>query len=72
MGKKRVVLLSAVAWNAVLLSIGAGIGANWDTVAGYLQEYNRIVALALLTALTAGFLWYILRNSNGNHRRQDS
>jgi membrane protein DedA with SNARE-associated domain len=60
-------LFSAAIWNGLLISIGSSVGSNWEVLSGYLQEYNRIVGLVLLTALSIGLLLYILQKNGNNH-----
>ncbi|MCC3372759.1 DedA family protein [Cohnella sp. REN36] len=47
--------LGSLAWNVILICIGAAVGASWDTIVGYMDTYSNIVyiGLALLCAIFA-------------------
>lgn len=52
--------LSAFLWNALLLGVGFGVGANWETMVGLVSAYSKgamsLMAL-LLVALGVRALW---------------
>jgi membrane protein DedA with SNARE-associated domain len=52
-------LIGSFIWNAVLIYVGAAVGASWETIIGYMDMYSNIVyaALALLAAVIA--YWFI-------------
>lgn len=58
-------LLSALVWNAILLSAGKTLGENWAEIAVYLETYSKIVTLVLLVGglLLLTRHWYKLQNS---------
>ncbi|MDQ0091004.1 membrane protein DedA with SNARE-associated domain [Paenibacillus anaericanus] len=45
--------LGSLIWNAVLIYVGAAVGASWGDIVGYMDVYSNIVyaALALIFAL---------------------
>lgn len=57
-------LLSALAWNALLLFLGKILGNSWRDVLGYLQSYSIIVTslLALLSVILI-IRWYVKKKN---------
>lgn len=44
--------VSSVLWNGGLLWLGSTIGENWETVGGYLKQYNSIISLVIVGLVT--------------------
>lgn len=53
-------VVSAAAWNLLLIGIGAAVGASWDTLVAWLVTYNK-VSLAALSAIILALIaaWLI-------------
>ncbi len=52
---------SVVLWNSLLIGIGAAVGANWETLAGWLRGYNTW-AWAVLGSVAVLFIgWRLVR-----------
>jgi membrane protein DedA with SNARE-associated domain len=47
-------------WNFILVSIGAAVGASWETIVEYMDIYSNVVYL-LLALLLLGFVVYLFR-----------
>lgn len=57
--------LSALVWNWMMISAGALLGHNWNSIVLYLSTYGQIVTGTLLTALAVwGVRRLYLRNKN--------
>ena len=54
-------MLSAAAWNAILLYLGMSFGKNWQMVGEYLSIYSTVVTVIVLAVL-AVFGWRYLKN----------
>ncbi|HQR34554.1 MAG TPA: DedA family protein [Blastocatellia bacterium] len=54
-------MLSAAAWNAILLYLGMSFGKNWQKVGEYLSIYSTVVTVIVLAVL-AVFGWRYLKN----------
>jgi membrane protein DedA with SNARE-associated domain len=46
-------------WNAVLIYVGAAVGASWETIVGYMDMYSNIVYAALALMAAAVAYWFI-------------
>ena len=56
--------LSAALWNALLMAIGAAIGANFQELLGYVRDYSTIVWLAIaLVVLTIAAVVLVRRRT---------
>jgi len=56
LGWKQVLVMalaSMLLWNGLLLYAGVVVGKNWEAVISLLQQYNRIVFVAVLVAAAA-------------------
>ncbi|MFC7364323.1 MULTISPECIES: DedA family protein [Bhargavaea] len=51
--------LGSLIWNTVLVSLGAAVGDNWESIVHYMDIYSNI-AYALIAVLgIAAIIWYI-------------
>ena len=58
--------LSALIWNAVLISLGMWLGTNWQLAARILKEYNIAVSgLVAILILVFGWRWFRSRRRRG-------
>ncbi len=57
-------ILSALAWNALLLFLGKLLGNSWRNVLDYLQSYSLIVTALIVLAGLVFLLRWILKNKN--------
>ena len=57
--------LGSAVWNTVLVSVGAALGAAWETALPYFDRYTHIALLLLLLAAAALLLWWLLRRRRG-------
>jgi len=53
-------LLSALIWNALIISAGALIGDNWQQIEKYLKLYNQIVIIGLATIAVAYLIYFLI------------
>jgi membrane protein DedA with SNARE-associated domain len=52
--------VSALAWNAVLVSLGMFVGQNFSEINGYIQTYSRIVTIVVIVVtlfFIGRFIW---------------
>lgn len=61
---------SVVLWNSLLIGVGAAVGANWDTLAGWLRGYNIWVGVALGAVAMLFIGWRLVRRWR-RRRRSD-
>lgn len=54
-------LLSAALWNLFLVAAAFRVGQTWDSASAFLRRYNYIALAILAVLLTAGSLYYFLR-----------
>lgn len=53
-------MVSAAAWNLLLIGIGVAIGANWETMLAWLHTYNRIALAAGAVIVVAVAIVYVV------------
>lgn len=61
----RFTLLTAIGsaiWNALLISLGAALGENWDEVAAVIGPMSTGALIGLIAATLAGAFWLLRRN----------
>jgi Uncharacterized membrane-associated protein len=46
-------------WNAALVSIGAAVGASWETIVHYMDVYSNIVYALLALGAAAVIVWFV-------------
>lgn len=51
-------LISALIWNGLLIYAGYLLGVNWESIAGIISEYNKVVIVLTLVSIA---LYVILR-----------
>jgi membrane protein DedA with SNARE-associated domain len=54
-------LVSAAAWNSLMVIIGKQLGANWRSVEGILATYGNVVTILIVTTLVVYFSWKYLK-----------
>ncbi len=60
-------LISALAWNFILVYAGTLLGANWKSIGFYLATYSQIVTVLIITGILAGiFFWYYRRRKKND------
>lgn len=67
----RFTLLTAIGsavWNALLISLGAALGENWEEVAAVIGPMSTGALLGLIAAVMAAAIW-LLRRNRGAMRR---
>lgn len=52
--------ISAVAWNAIIFTLGAMLGRNWQTLGDWLKTYNTVAWVALIL-IVGFFVWRVYR-----------
>ena len=63
--------LSALAWNSILIASGKALGANWTSIALYLETYSKTVTLIVLIALLVLIArYFFLRQKENNRARR--
>ncbi len=51
--------VSALVWNGILIYAGTLVGANWESIGGYLSTYSQIVTVLLVTiTIVIIILWH--------------
>ena len=46
-------------WNTILVSVGAAVGDNWESIVGVMDVYSNIVYLLIVIAGLAVIWWYL-------------
>ncbi len=54
--------IGSAAWNALLISIGAALGENWEEVAAIVGPMSTAALIGLVGATVAGAIWLLRRN----------
>lgn len=50
--------IGSLIWNVLLISIGAALGENWETLIQYVKLYSNIIYFALGVVVITLSLWY--------------
>lgn len=51
--------LGTLLWNTILVSVGAAVGDNWESIVGYMDVYSNITYAILAILGVAVIIWYI-------------
>jgi membrane protein DedA with SNARE-associated domain len=51
--------LGSIIWNAVLVNVGAALGASWEKVLDFMGVFQNIVIIILAVAAVCFIIWYI-------------
>lgn len=51
--------LGSIIWNAVLVNLGAALGASWEKVLDYMGVFQNIVIIILAVVAVCFVIWYI-------------
>ncbi|MFC4410804.1 DedA family protein [Chungangia koreensis] len=51
--------LGTLLWNTVLVSVGAAVGDNWESIVGYMDVYSNITYAILAILGVAVIIWYL-------------
>jgi membrane protein DedA with SNARE-associated domain len=57
--------MSALVWNAVLVSAGWYLGQHWEKIGFYLNTYSQIVTAILIVVVATFVVKYFFRKNNG-------
>jgi membrane protein DedA with SNARE-associated domain len=57
--------VSALLWNAILVTAGYYLGANWSAIAVYMRAYGRIVTIIALGVALLIVIGYLLTRKKG-------
>jgi len=57
-------LVSALAWNAILVSGGYALGTNWEQITLYLTSYSQIVTGVVIVVLLLLIAKYLYKRNN--------
>jgi membrane protein DedA with SNARE-associated domain len=57
--------LSALVWNAILVSAGWYLGQHWEKIGFYLNTYSQIVTVILIVVVAIFVVRYFYRKNNG-------
>jgi membrane protein DedA with SNARE-associated domain len=59
-------LLSALAWNAILVGAGYALGQNWERIGFYLTTYSQVITGAVVVVLLVLLGRMVVRNASRN------
>ena len=51
--------LGTLLWNTILVSVGAAVGDNWESIVGYMDIYSNITYAILAILGVAAIIWYL-------------
>ena len=51
--------LGTLIWNTILVTVGAAVGDNWESIVGVMDVYSNIVYLLIVIAGLAVIWWYL-------------
>lgn len=51
--------LGTLIWNTILVSVGAAVGDNWESIVGYMDVYSNITYAVIAILGIAVIIWYI-------------
>lgn len=51
--------IGTLIWNTILVSVGAAVGDNWESIVGVMDVYSNIVYVLIVLAGLAIILWYL-------------
>lgn len=51
--------IGSLIWNAALVSVGAAVGDNWESIVGYMDIYSNIAYAIIGLSGIAAIIWYI-------------
>jgi membrane protein DedA with SNARE-associated domain len=51
--------IGSLIWNAALVSVGAAVGDNWESIVHYMDIYSNIAYVIIGMSGLAAILWYI-------------
>ncbi len=51
--------IGSLIWNSVLVYLGATVGSNWSTIAGYMDTYSNVVVIILAVLFVLFVIWFI-------------
>lgn len=58
-------VIGSTVWNILLVSIGAMLGASWETVLIYLERYALVIRILLIGGITFWLVRYITKKMSG-------
>ncbi len=58
-------LISALAWNGMILGVGYSLGANWERLRSLFSSYTTVVWILLAVLLVAGLVVWQVRKRRG-------
>ena len=64
--------VSAVAWNAIVISLGNLLGDNWERGQEILATYGRVVMYVMIGLAVIGLAWWLYRRKNPRPNDDDS
>ncbi|WP_028776897.1 DedA family protein [Shimazuella kribbensis] len=56
--------IGSIIWNAILVNIGAALGASWAKVLDYMSAYQDAVIVILVIGFVIGIIWFIRKKRN--------
>jgi len=57
--------VSALIWNAILVTAGFLLGQNWEEIGNYLSTYSRIVTGVIVLVVVVLLVYYFLKRKRG-------
>ncbi len=51
--------LGTLIWNTILVSVGAAVGDNWESIVGVMDVYSNIVYVLIVLVGLAVIWWYL-------------
>lgn len=57
-------VIGSTVWNIILVSLGAALGASWETVLVYLEQYSAVIRVLLAAGITVWLIRFIRKKWN--------
>jgi membrane protein DedA with SNARE-associated domain len=54
--------IGTLAWNIILVSVGAALGASWESILHFMDVYSLVVYVLLAIIVVGCIIWWIRRN----------
>ena len=61
--------IGTLAWNIILVLVGAALGASWENILHFMDVYSLVVYALLAIIVVGCVIWWIRRMKKANRNR---